>query len=360
MNLESRLQAAQQLLAPYAVPIAGQLGTEGPDVPDDVRFPFERDCARVIHSEAYRRLQGKTQVFIAGTGDHYRTRLTHTNEVAQISRNIARALRLNEDLAECVALAHDLGHPPFGHSGEEALDAWLQQFGERFEHNQQSLRVVTLLETPRADRNGLNLQRETLEGMQKHRTPFDQPGALPRGLSLEAQVVNLADEIAYCCHDPEDGLREELFAQEELLATPLGKSIHKGVATGKSVRSALIHLLVNDLLRTTEQTISQKNITSLNDVYTSKDSLVHFSSEIRTALNAHREFLMQRMYLNPVVLSRSAEGQQIIQSLCERYMSVPPEKVTALQKRVNCPMHIAVKDYVAGMTDGYAAKMLAA
>ena len=228
--LKDRLAAANTLLAPYAVPHEGVLGRTYPEAPDGTRFPFQRDRDRIIHTQAFRRLKGKTQVFVAGThgstqlttSDHVRTRLTHTMEVAQISRDIARTMGLNEDLAEAVALSHDLGHPPFGHAGEEALDRWMKKHGGSFEHNIQSHRVVTVLAEHSTQFPGLNLHQEILEGILKHRTPHDGgivSGEMVSGEwshsrshdltthhspSLEAQIVNLSDEIAYTGHDCED------------------------------------------------------------------------------------------------------------------------------------------------------------
>ena len=169
-TLDDRITAANSLLASHAVPIQGQRGREQKEPGDETRFPFQRDRDRIIHTQAFRRLKGKTQVFVAGEGDHYRTRMTHTMEVTQLSRDIARTLSLNEDLAECIALAHDLGHSPFAHMGEEALDAWMKKQGSHFEHNEQSLRVVTLLEEHSSAYRGLNLNREVLEGLKKHST----------------------------------------------------------------------------------------------------------------------------------------------------------------------------------------------
>src|SRR6266496_6777057 len=212
-------QLERQSLAPYAQFSADTRGRKYPEEPPDWRTQYQRDRDRVIHSRAFRRLECKTQVFLNGTGDHLRTRLTHTMEVAAIARNIARALRLNEDLTETIALAHDLGHSPFGHKGEEALNKLMKPHGG-FEHNRQSLRVVELLEQKYPRFSGLNLSWEVREGLAKHSTGFDHParrkGFPARSSSLEAQVANLADEITYYSHDLDDGLTAGLFSEKQL------------------------------------------------------------------------------------------------------------------------------------------------
>ncbi|MBI3618819.1 dNTP triphosphohydrolase [Candidatus Peregrinibacteria bacterium] len=239
---------ANALLAPYAVPYEGRLGRVTLEPEDRTRFPFQRDRDRIIHTQAFRRLQGKTQVFVAGEGDHYRTRLTHTMEVAQIGRDLARALSLNEDLTECIALAHDLGHPPFAHAGEESLDAWMRGHGLSFEHNEQSLRLVTLLEEHASRIPGLNLNREVLEGLEKHSKHLEG-----RSHTLEAQVVNMADEIAYTGHDCDDGLRAGFFSIEDISSLALAKKAMDLIAPrGTALRGGIIHLLVTDLLEHTQ------------------------------------------------------------------------------------------------------------
>ena len=371
MNIEERIQAAQTLLKPYAVPLAGTLGREHKQDPDPTRFPFQRDRDRIIHSPSFRRLKGKTQVFVSGIGDHYRTRLTHTMEVAQISRDIARTLQLNEDLAECIALAHDLGHPPFGHSGEDALNEWMQQHGSSFEHNQQSLRIVTVLDEHSSQYKGLNLNIEVLEGLHKHRTPHDQStlsdaelrlaSNQQRALSLEAQVVNIADEIAYTGHDCDDGVRAELFSMNELLRVPLvAESYEKAKSKGVKLRGAIIHSLVMDLYAETERQLASQNIQTLDDVYACHASPVRFSEAMRRDLDALRAFLWEHMYMHPSVLERTEQGKTIVVSLCDTLLQNPNDKVLALQIRHDEKLHESVKDYVAGMTDSYAVDTLSA
>ncbi len=350
-SLTARITDTDALLAPYAVPIQGALGRPEPEQEDETRFPFQRDRDRIIHTQAFRRLQGKTQVFVSGEGDHFRSRLTHTMEVAQLSRDIARTLSLNEDLAECIALAHDLGHPPFAHMGEMALDTWMKKHDSKFEHNEQSLRIVSLLEQHSKHHPGLNLNREILEGLQKH-----QPRtAKDRSLSLEAQIVNIADEIAYSAHDCEDGMAAGLFTPEELSTVPLATTAQAMAnARGTSLRGALIHLLVSDLYTTTDARLAVENIRTLDDVYTAKKSLVLFSQSFQEKITALHGFLHRHMYGNPRVREANMEGQKIITHLCDMFFAHPTEKILLLRKKTGSNLPEAVKDYVAGMTDAYA------
>ncbi|MEK7218562.1 MAG: dGTP triphosphohydrolase [Patescibacteria group bacterium] len=359
--------------APYAVPSAGLLGRTVAEPEDPTRNPFQRDRDRIIHTQAFRRLQGKTQVFVAGEGDHYRTRLTHTMEVAQIGRDVARTLGLNEDLAECIALAHDLGHPPFGHRGEEALDAWMEGHGLSFEHNDQSVRIVTLLEQHSPLAAGLNMNREVVEGMQKHREALPRtrrslrftPSAIEGlasvrgGLSLEAQVVNCADEIAYSGHDCDDGLRAGLFSMEDIASLPLVRRANgQRKARGTELRGAIIHLLVSDLYAETARRLQAAGIRTVRDVYDSAEPLVSFSRAMEEDLGGLRSFLWERMYNHPRVSEAGAEGQGILRWLCDRFFGDPTEKVLELKRLTGSTLPEAVKDYVAGMTDSYARTLL--
>jgi dGTPase len=325
-------------LSQHAIPREGTLGRIHKEPADGMRTPFQRDRDRVIHTQAFRRLQGKTQVFVTQAGDHFRTRLTHTLEVAQLSRDIARFLSLNEDTCECIALAHDLGHPPFGHAGEDALNEWMQEFGLSFEHNAQSFRIVTLLETHSSLFPGLNLNQEVLQGLLKHVTPHDQPLPSPSNtLSLEAQLVNIADEIAYSSHDSDDGLSEGLFSLQDITHIPLIKEAHeKRLSRGTSLRGALIQILIDDLLISA----GKQNIT--------------FSSGMRSELSKLRTFLWDNMYLHPEVLNKANQGKKIVHALCASFHSSPPQKVQDLQKKFNCTKEEAIKDYVSGMTDRFA------
>lgn len=365
--LSDRLRQANALLAPYAVPHGGGLGREFPESDDDTRFPFQRDRDRIIHTQAFRRLKHKTQVFVAGLpaialakaghGDHYRTRITHTLEVAQISRDIARTLGLNEDLAEAIALAHDLGHTPFGHAGEEAMNACMTSFGKTFEHNAQSLRIVTLLEDRSAKYPGLNLSKEILEGLMKHPTSPARGGlrGTSRALSLEAQLVNLADEIAYTAHDTDDGLRAGLFTLTNVQGTALGLLASKKSEERKTqLRGAIVDLLVTDLYSETESLLRKHSIQSLEDVYASNNTLVSFSSKRAGHLAELRQFLWDHLYQSTAVQVQAKHGQEVIRDLFRSYLKVPPQKVIELQEKTNGVLEEAIKDYIAGMTDPYA------
>lgn len=335
MDLNERITAMDSLLAPYAAKHESR-GRERENAPDGVRMPFQRDRARIIHSQAFRRLAGKTQVFVAGEGDHYRTRLTHTMEVAQITRDLARALDLNEDLAECVALAHDLGHTPFGHSGQDELDAWMRERGRSFEHNVQSHRIVTTLEI-RGPGNGLNLTRDVVDGLLKH-------GPIP--LSFEAQLANACDEIAYTAHDTDDGLHAQLFSYDELRAVPLaGRAATMAAERGTFVRSTLIDLLARDLLDNAKTTLEQHGIPTIG-----------ISPGMRAELKPLRAFLWERMYNHPSVLERMKRGKTILRVLCDAYEKNPPAPLEAMRERTGSDLTDGIKDYVSGMTDGFAAK----
>ena len=347
-------------MAGYAIPHQGLLGRTEVEPDDETRFPFQRDRDRLIHTRAFRRLKGKTQVFVVGHGDHVRTRLTHTMEVVQISRDIARTLQLNEDLTECIALAHDLGHPPFGHAGEEALDEWMQEYGGRFEHNEQSHRIVTLLESHSSLAQGLNLNQEILEGLLKHTTPHDLPQAIvSKSPTLEAQVVNLADEIAYTGHDCEDGIRAGLFTLEEILAVPLAKNAHDLTAKrGTSLRGSIINVCVMNLYKATSEELASQRINTVDDVGKAVTPLVHLTVSMREDLDELRKFLSERMYFCPQVRIKSEAGKRLIISLCKGLKSKPSDKVLAIQKKTDSGLEEAVKDFVAGMTDEYAMSQL--
>lgn len=314
----------------HAIPFGGILGRLSPEPEDSSRSPFQRDRGRIIQTQAFRRLQGKTQVFVAGKNDHYRTRLTHTLEVACISRDLARTLGLNEDLSECIALAHDLGHPPFGHTGEEALNEWMKQFDAHFEHNEQSLRIVTILESHSPYHKGLNLNREVLQGLQKHDLSRNQR-------SLEAELVNLSDEIAYNAHDCEDALDQKIFTIDALLTVPLAKRAHDHRLSRKtSLRGAMIDLLVQDVCSA------------------SSEKIITFSPSMRRALKELRSFLWTNMCLHPSVRKPADAGKNVLLLLCNRLYKKPTSKIQMLAQSTGAPLHEAVKDYIAGMTDTFA------
>ncbi len=367
-TLSARLRQADSVLAPYAVKHGSGLGRNQDEASDATRFPFQRDRDRIIHTQSFRRLKHKTQVFVAslrpmgygrqaGHGDHYRTRITHTLEVAQISRDIARTLGLNEDLAEAIALSHDLGHTPFGHAGEEAMRRYMEKFGKSFEHNEQSLRVVTILESRTSAYAGLNLSIEILEGLMKHSTPHDSPAisAAERSLSLEAQIVNLSDEIAYTAHDTDDGLRAGLFSMRDIEKTKLGFLASERAQNRKTeLRGSIVDVLVTDLYHETEQRLISNNIATLKDVYEAASPLCAFSPAIQEDLSELRNFLWDHLYRSQAVLAQAGRGQQIIAELFAAYLSSPPDKVLELHAKNGGDIEDAVKDYIAGMTDPYA------
>lgn len=332
---DERIAAMNALLAPYATRHEGR-GRPVEEASDGLRTPFQRDRGRIIHSTAFRRLAGKTQVFVAGESDHYRTRLTHTMEVAQVTRDLARILGLNEDLAECIALAHDLGHPPFGHSGQDELDAWMRTRGKSFEHNVQSHRVVTVLER-RGGANGLNLTRDVADNLLKH-------GPVP--LCIEGQLANACDEIAYTAHDTDDGLRAGLFTYDELRGVPLAdRAAHAAKERGIRVRTTLIDVLARDLIANAEATLARDGVPTIG-----------ISADCRANLKPLRAFLWERMYNHPSIVDRMASGKCSIRSLCDAYMAAPPREVSELQARTGSDLDDAVKDAIAGMTDSFAAR----
>ncbi len=359
----------RETLAPYAQFSDESRGREHPEEPPEWRTQYQRDRDRVIHSRAFRRLEYKTQVFLNGTGDHLRTRLTHTMEVAAISRNIASALRINDGLAETIALAHDLGHPPFGHKGESALNRLMKDHGG-FEHNQHSLRIVEELEQKYPGFNGLNLTWEVREGLVKHNTSYDHPARGPgfdaRSPSLEAQVANLADEVAYYSHDLDDGLDSGLLDERELEkrvplwreASELVASVH-GRPPDECRRYFIIRCLIDgqihDLVLHTEKLIAAAGVGSADAVRLQAESLVRFSPPRRELNLELRDYLYENLYLNPEVHTPNLKAVQCLEELFE-YLTEHHEEVGDQSRRrapkIGWPR--AVCDYLAGMTDRYA------
>jgi len=330
------------------------------------RTEFQRDRARIIHSRAFRRLEYKTQVFLNGTGDHLRTRLTHSIEVASISRTIARALRLNEDLAEAIALAHDLGHPPFGHSGEEMLAECMRDHGG-FDHNRQSVRVVELLETPYPDFPGLNLAFEVREGLRKHERPYKFP--TPSGEeydcpSLEGQVADLADEITYYSHDLDDALDFEILTLARLEENEVWSNSHRAVlARYTDVREPELHKLiireiidreVHDLVATSAESIAKSGVQSADDVRRQTAPLIRYSDELAEANRALRRFLYQNVYYHPRVAEVNRRACEMLRRVFEAYLADPDRLGEGATRRVEKEgLHRTVCDYIAGMTDRY-------
>lgn len=360
-------------LAPYACDWRASRGRRHAEPDSALRTPFQRDRDRVIHSTAFRRLKHKTQVFVAGEGDHFRTRLTHSIEVAQIARTIARALALDEDLTECLALAHDLGHTCFGHAGEEALDAAIAGEGG-FDHNAHTLRLLTELECRHIGFDGLNLTWETLEGVVKHNGPLDASAApapirefdstypldLGTYASAEAQVAALADDIAYNAHDLDDGLRAGLFAAGDLSDVPLFGPVfaqiarqHPGIEPARAQAQAVrevIGRMVEDVLRETQTRLRQARPRDADAVRKLGRPVVGFSEAMRQDVEGVRKFLFARMYRHPDVVARTDIAKRMVRELFARYAAEPallPEEWRARGPR-------GVADYIAGMTDLFA------
>jgi dGTPase len=355
-------------LAGYACLSSQSKGRHYPDEEADYRLNFQRDRDRILHTTAFRRLEYKTQVFINTEGDYYRTRLTHSLEVAQIGRTIARALGANEDLVEAICLAHDIGHPPFGHSGEAALAKLMKDYGG-FDHNRQSLRVVTLLERRFPDFPGLNLSWEVLEGMVKHESEYDSSDARDydpdlRG-HLEAQITNLADELAYTAHDLDDGLRSGMIfpAQLEniyfwhLLVESVGwdgKSPLDDMLRHRLVRS-LIGMEVTDLVKTTDENIQKHKVKTRDDVQKLDVNLVGFSELLHERNREMKDFLYRNLYRHWRVLRMQTKAERFLIDLFEAYRYEPrilPD--TARQEMDKIGPERTICDYLAGMTDRFA------
>ena len=359
-------------LAPYAVTEANSRGRRVQEPAPVARGEFQRDRDRIVHCTAFRRLEYKTQVFVNHEGDLFRTRLTHSIEVAQITRSIARALHLNEDLAEAVALSHDLGHTPFGHAGQEALNTCMKDFGG-FEHNLQSLRTVDVLEESYAEFNGLNLLHETREGILKHCSLKNAEGLGEIGRrflegrqpSLEAQLANLADEIAYNNHDIDDGLRSGLITLEQLDAVPIFlrnrqivERAYPGLAGRRLIHETIrrmINLMAVDLIDRTRANIMEAQVGSL-DAVRAAPRLVAYSAELLPELRVLKGFLRENLYHHYQVLRMTDKARRIIQDLFAAFMNDPRLLPPQYQQMARSDKPRAIADYIAGMTDRYAMK----
>jgi dGTPase len=361
-------QIERQILAPYAQFSGETRGREYKEPPPEWRTHYQRDRDRVIHSRAFRRLEYKTQVFLNGTGDHLRTRLTHTIEVAAISRNIASALKVNSDLAETIALAHDLGHSPFGHKGETVLARLMKGHGG-FEHNQHSLRIAEQLEQKYPNFPGLNLSWEVREGLAKHQTAYDHPGQRngfnAKNSSLEAQIANLADEITYYSHDLDDGLDSELLSEKKLAANvrvwahaaSLVKKEHGKLADECrryfTIRT-IIDTQIRDVVENSERIIRETGVNSADDVRRFPKALVQYSSKCRELNLELRGYLYKNLYYNPVVHQPNLRAAKMLEQLFKYFLKHPKEMGKGSQNRVKkIGLHRAVCDYLAGMTDRY-------
>ncbi|PWB73795.1 deoxyguanosinetriphosphate triphosphohydrolase [candidate division GN15 bacterium] len=372
-NREAIERREAAILAPYAAHAARTLGRTYPQTEHPFRTAFQRDRDRVIHSTAFRRMEFKTQVFLPHEGDHFRTRLTHTIEVAQISRTLARALRLNEDLAEAIALVHDLGHTPFGHAGEDVLHDLLRECGG-FNHNNQSLRVVDYLEQRYSEHPGLNLTFEVREGIAKHETktkiirPEFAAHVFP---TLEASLVDLADEIAYNAHDVDDGLRAKMITLDDLktLSIVKGSGVWgQGSGATKPIsdegkQNDLVRYLVNtmatDVLMETSRRIESLLITELEDVYQSSERLCGYSTDIAEQVQELKSFLRQRIYRHERLLAMTRRAREIIETLFARFDKFPEKMPKRYQAMLQSERkELVIADYIAGMTDRYAERLL--
>lgn len=354
-------------LAPYALLSAYSRGRVYSESESTSRTAFQRDRDRIVHTTAFRRLEYKTQVFVYYEGDHYRTRLTHTLEVAQLGRSVARGLGANEDLTEAICLAHDLGHPPFGHAGEKALNGLMEEHGG-FNHNTQSYRIVTEIEKRFPQFTGLNLTYETREGMIKHETEYDKSDASEyepdKHASLEAQIANAADEIAYNAHDLEDGLRAELFSIRDLGDIEIWKALtsHIGdkgeiftkISRGEVIRE-LIGMMVTDVIETTAANLERWGIDSPMALRDQKDNVVAYSDELGDWIRSLKDFLYQRMYRHYRLMRMQAKAERYLCEIFTAYVSEPRMLPTHIQKRLDkaSPERV-ITDYIAGMTDRYA------
>ena len=343
----------------------------------NLRNDFQRDRDRIIHSTAFRRLKHKTQVFVNTTGDHFRTRITHSLEVSQIARTLSKFFRLNEDLSESLSLAHDLGHTPFGHAGEEVLNSCMKNFGG-FDHNIQTLRIITILENRYYNFKGLNLSIETLDGLIKHNGPLNNVKKLDQILgrnffkkkinfslysSLEAQIASISDDIAYNSHDLEDGLKSNLFELKNLKDIPILNSIiskhskklkkHSIDLVIRQIIREVINEMVRDVIITTQKNIKKNKIKNLNDVYKSKIPLVSFSEKMMIFDRKIKNFLQKKMYFHKDVNSKTKFGKKIIYKLFTE-IKKNPKKYINVKKYSNSNIMRIICDYIAGMTDRYA------
>ena len=363
-------------LSKFAVPLVSK-GRFFKEKKTNLRNDFQRDRDRIIHSTAFRRLKHKTQVFVNTSGDHFRTRITHSLEVSQIARTLSKYFNLNEDLSETLSLAHDLGHTPFGHAGEEALNKCMKNYGG-FDHNIQTLRIITILENRYYKFKGLNLSIETIDGLVKHNGPIKDIAKLnkilgknffkkkiyfSRNSTLEAQIASISDDIAYNSHDLEDGLKSNLFKLDHLRNIPiLNKIIIKHIKNLKKhsidliirqIIREIINEMVSDVIKTTKKNIIFNKIKNLNDIYKTKNQLVTFSKEMQIFDKKIKNFLRNKMYFHKKVNSKTNYGRKVITKLFVKIKSNPKQYIN-IKKYSNSNIERIISDYIAGMTDRYA------
>ena len=358
----------EQFLAPYAILSKNSRGRKHPEDEPDYRTVFQRDRDRILHTTAFRRLEYKTQVFINAEGDYYRTRLTHTLEVAQIGRSVARALGANEDLVETICLAHDLGHPPFGHSGERALSQLMHEHGG-FDHNRHTFRILTELEKRYPDFDGLNLTYEVLEGVLKHETTYDLPDAKEfdpslRG-GLEAQIANVADELAYTAHDLDDGLRSGMITPDQLAGISLWEVVNESIGRSRNVTldelarhriiRRLIGIEVTDLIQSIDRMIRRSGIRNVEELQKLPYNVVGFSEDMHRRNRELKDFLYKNLYNHYRVVRMSVKAERIIRNLYEAFVAEPALLPEQFQQTVDDKgLELTVSDYLAGMTDRFA------
>ncbi|MEW5895253.1 MAG: deoxyguanosinetriphosphate triphosphohydrolase [Candidatus Omnitrophota bacterium] len=356
-------------LAPYAMKSRDSRGRKFKEADHPVRTAYQRDRDRIVHSQAFRKLEYKTQVFVIFEGDYYRTRLTHTIEVAQIGRTIGRSLQLNEDLIEAIALAHDLGHPPFGHAGEEALTAIMKQANYKgFNHNMRSFQIVTQFEKRYPDFDGLNLTREVLVGILKHQSSYDEAGFLTEyrdeGPTLEAQVVDFADSLAYLNHDVDDGLKSGCITIDDLKESELwckalerlGNNVHFHdlEMLRYQVVKALIDMQVQDLLWNTSQRLPGLNFSSAEDVKVYRQPVISFSNQMKALRDELQSLLFNKLYNHYRVLRMTNKAKRIIKALFDVYLKEPNQLPPEVYPRTGCSEeeeYLIICNYIAGMTD---------
>jgi len=364
----------EDLLAPYAQKSTDTAGRIYSEKEHAYRNPYQRDRDRIVHSTAFRRMEYKTQVFVNHEGDHYRTRLTHTIEVSQIARTIARELKLNEDLTEAIALSHDLGHTPFGHAGEDALNELMKDHGG-FEHNMHGLRVVDILEERYPDHPGLNLTYEVREAFVKHNTKYDSPGNQPEAFKpgempvLEAQIVNIADAIAYDAHDVDDGMYSGLLDEKALLELPLSRMVlshlekkdmdYNGISNTpvrrKQYVRGIIDLLVSSAVNSTAERLRKLNAKSVGDIRRAGKRLVDVGNDIKDSMSTHEKYLFENMYKHHLVNRMMRKSKKFLTELFQAYVDEPdilPENYRLRAEKEG--MHRIAADYIAGMTDRFA------
>ena len=364
-------------LKSYAVKSINSKGRIYKEPENSIRSPYQRDRDRIIHSSSFRRLKHKTQVFVNTEGDHYRTRLTHSMEVSQIARTLARSLGLNEDLSETLSLSHDLGHTPFGHAGEEVLNHCMAEYGG-FDHNIQTLRIVTSIENKYYKFYGLNLTIESLEGLIKHNGPVNNLTPYKKVLkkdlfckkivfnsfpSLETQVASISDDIAYNNHDLEDGLRADLFTIKKISSIPyISKLINKHAKNIKNFRREiiisqivrdLINLMVIDVIKTSNKNLKKCKPQSINDIYKQERLIVDFSDKMKATDEQIKDFLRTNMYNHKRVITNTNKGKKVLNELF-KYLSKNPKKYINKDLFKNAITERVIADFIAGMTDRYA------